>query len=73
MIRRGVLLNVTTITEEDAVKKGENLWRVIEVVGDAVCLQAQDSLADEFGNVKELFWMRKSELEVNPNLVVVPE
>lgn len=73
MIKRGVLLNVITITEEDAVAKGENLWRVIEVVGDAVCLQCQDSLADKFGNVKELFWMRKSELEANPNLVVVQE
>jgi hypothetical protein len=73
MIRRGVLLKVTTITEEETVAKKGNLWRVIEIVGDAVCLQSQDEVADKYGNIYNLFWMRKSELEECPNLEVVPE
>lgn len=73
MIRRGVLLKVTTITEEEEVAKKGNLWRVIEIVGDAVCLQSQDEVADKYGNIYPMFWMRKSELEVCPNLEVVPE
>lgn len=73
MIKKGVLLKVTTITDEETVKKGGNLWRVIEIVGKTVCLQSQDERADKFGNVYELFWMLKEELERNPNLEVVPE
>lgn len=72
-IEKGLLLKVTTITEEETVAKKGNLWRIIEIFGDAVCIQSQEDVADKFGNINELFWMRKSELETNPNLEVVTE
>jgi len=72
-IEKGLLLKVTTITEEETVAKKGNLWIILEIIGDVVCIQSQEDLADKYGNINELFWMRKSELETNPNLEIVIE
>lgn len=73
MIKKGLLLRVNTITEPEAIKSGENLWRIVEIVNDVVFLQAISEKMDSFGNIQELFCMRRSELELSPNLEVVDE
>lgn len=73
MIKKGLLLRVKTIADPDAVKNGENLWRVITIIDDAVCLQSVADKMDRFGNATELFWMRRSEMEGNDNLEVVDD
>ena len=71
MIRKGVLLRAKNITDPEAIATKENLWLILAVVNDAACLQAQNEIMDKFGNVLPVFWMRRSELEGNPNLEVV--
>ena len=59
-IKVGDKLIPTTIENE--------VWIVLAVVNNAVCVQSESYRADKYGHIQEVSWFNKQELENSENI-----
>jgi len=62
MIKKGRLFRITTITDPEAKKKKDHIWRVIDVIGEIAFIQPLSEISNG-GSIEPLTPFSRKELE----------